>query len=231
MIDSNTRLMLISPHPDDETLGCGGLIRKVKKAGGKVYVQIMTYGDEAQYGGFSEKSTRQKELEDVMSYLEVDDFEVFFAGEEYHLKLDNLPEKALLDKIEKEARLNLNSLQPNMVGIPADNSYNVDHRMTYLAAFTALRPRPHHLKSYCPLVFTYDNLAMWSHTPFVGNWFVDIGNEIEEKLDALKLYASQMREDPHERSIENIRNHHSVLGRAQGVGFVEQFQINRLFLA
>jgi len=229
MISKDTKLLLISPHPDDETLGCGGLIRKIKKAGGEVYVQIMTYGDEAQYGGYSEKSVREQELQDVMNYLEVDDYEVFFPGEEFHLKLDGIPEKTLLDKIEKNSRLSLNQLNPNMVGIPAENSTNVDHRVTYRAAFTALRPRPHHLKSFTPIVFTYDNLTYWNYQNFEANWFVNIDDEIDEKIHALSLYATQMRDDPHERSLDNIRRFHEVLGRAQGVNCVEQFYLNRLY--
>jgi len=227
---SDMSLLILSPHPDDETLGCGGLIRRVKKAGGKVYVMVFTYGDEAQYGGFSEKNTRLTELENVMSFFEVDDFEVLLAGEKYHLKLDQVPEKMLLDKIEKTAKLNLNELQPNVVALPAGNSYNVDHAATFKAGFTALRPRPHNLKSYCPLIITYDDLCYWSHGQMASNFYLNIENEIEDKLHALSLYKSQMREDPHERSIQNIRNYHSVLGRSQGVKYVEQFYINRFFV-
>ena len=41
---SNETLLVIAPHADDEVLGCGGLISKVKKAGGKVYVLIFNIG-------------------------------------------------------------------------------------------------------------------------------------------------------------------------------------------
>jgi LmbE family N-acetylglucosaminyl deacetylase len=44
-LSSSTRLMVFSPHPDDETLGAGGLIQRVLKAGGKVKVVFMTNGD------------------------------------------------------------------------------------------------------------------------------------------------------------------------------------------
>ncbi len=40
----NEKLLVIAPHADDEILGCYGLIKKVKKLGGKVYVQILTIG-------------------------------------------------------------------------------------------------------------------------------------------------------------------------------------------
>jgi LmbE family N-acetylglucosaminyl deacetylase len=48
-ISNATRLMVFSPHPDDETLGAGGLIQRVLKAGGQVKVVFMTSGD-----GFAE---------------------------------------------------------------------------------------------------------------------------------------------------------------------------------
>jgi LmbE family N-acetylglucosaminyl deacetylase len=44
-ITSATRLLVLSPHPDDEVLGAGGLIRRVTKAGGAVRVVLLTSGD------------------------------------------------------------------------------------------------------------------------------------------------------------------------------------------
>src|SRR6478609_2017631 len=44
-IDRNTRLLVISPHPDDETLGAAGLIQRVRARGGAVRVVLMTSGD------------------------------------------------------------------------------------------------------------------------------------------------------------------------------------------
>ncbi|SVC04051.1 uncharacterized protein METZ01_LOCUS256905, partial [marine metagenome] len=36
----NESLLVISPHADDEVLGCGGLMDKIKKSGGSVYALI-----------------------------------------------------------------------------------------------------------------------------------------------------------------------------------------------
>ncbi|MCJ8347660.1 PIG-L family deacetylase [bacterium] len=230
MINENTNLLIISPHPDDETLGCGGLIQKVKKAGGKVHILIMTYGDEPQYGGFSESATRESELEAVMKFFKIDGYEVLFPGDKYHLRLDTISEKEILDALEKKSKYSLNTLKPNMVAIPAPNSYNVDHRVTYQCCFTALRPRPHHLKGFSPIVIEYDNPSFtWNNQSFDANFFLDIEDELENKLHGLSLYASQMRQDPHERSVENIRNIHYIQGRSQGVKAVENFRIIRYF--
>lgn len=47
---SQQRLLVLAPHADDETFGCGGLIAKVKAAGGEVYVIVASVGDLDHYG-------------------------------------------------------------------------------------------------------------------------------------------------------------------------------------
>lgn len=39
------RVLVLAPHPDDETLGCGGLMHRAVVAGADVYVALMTNGD------------------------------------------------------------------------------------------------------------------------------------------------------------------------------------------
>ncbi len=46
-IDGGTSLLVVAPHPDDETLCCGGLIQRVERAGGRVTVVWLTSGDAA----------------------------------------------------------------------------------------------------------------------------------------------------------------------------------------
>ena len=44
-VDSDTKLLVIAPHPDDEVLGAGGLMQRVRAAGGMVHVVYLTDGD------------------------------------------------------------------------------------------------------------------------------------------------------------------------------------------
>ncbi len=39
------RLLIVAPHPDDETLGCGGLIQRAVDRGTEVFVALMTNGE------------------------------------------------------------------------------------------------------------------------------------------------------------------------------------------
>ncbi len=44
------RVLVVAPHPDDETLGCAGMIARVKALGGQAYVMIVSAGGIAQHG-------------------------------------------------------------------------------------------------------------------------------------------------------------------------------------
>ncbi len=44
-VDADTRLLVVAPHPDDETLGAGGLMQRVRAQGGQVHVVYLTDGD------------------------------------------------------------------------------------------------------------------------------------------------------------------------------------------
>lgn len=73
IVESGRSLLVLSPHPDDVILGCGGLISQVKKAGGTVHVCLFTYGD---YG--NTEMTRRNEFIKVMQYLSVDSYKILF---------------------------------------------------------------------------------------------------------------------------------------------------------
>ena len=44
-VTGDTRLLVVAPHPDDETLGAGGLMQRVREMGGRVHVVYLTDGD------------------------------------------------------------------------------------------------------------------------------------------------------------------------------------------
>ena len=44
-IDASTSLLVVAPHPDDETLCCAGVIQRVLHAGGRVSIVWLTSGD------------------------------------------------------------------------------------------------------------------------------------------------------------------------------------------
>lgn len=225
------KLLVIASHPDDEILGCGGLIGRVKNEGGEVYVLVMTVGNTELYGGHSDIKTRIKETEDVMKFIKVDDYDIALPGDEYHLKLDTLPQKTMIDIIEKGSKVSLNKVKPDILAFPFNGSSNQDHRAVSQASFTACRSRPHQLKSFQSLILLYEdpvqNNLMNEFTP---NFYVNIKDFIDFKCKALSLYKSQVRGPLHQCSPETITIKAQSRGREVAIEAAEAFMLYRLLM-
>ena len=228
---SSQRLLVIAPHPDDEILGCGGLIPKVKKAGGEVHVLIMTVGSIAQYGGNSDTKIRTRELEKVAKFLKFNSYHLALPGEKYHLLLDRVPKKDLIRIIESGEKVSLSATKPTMVCTPFLHSTNQDHVAVAEAAFTACRPVEGKTKPIPKIVLSYEQPeTAWTRVEFHPNFFVDISEELKTKIDALKLYSSQVREEPHPRSAENLIRMAELRGREVGMKAAEAFECHRFVI-
>lgn len=93
-VQRQTRLLVIAPHCDDETLGCAGLIQAVLQAGGAVQVVVATNGDgftfavERQFhrlfltaNDYVESGyVRQKETVQALAYLGLQPEQITFLG-------------------------------------------------------------------------------------------------------------------------------------------------------
>ena len=88
----NQVVLIIAPHPDDEVLGCGGLISKVKAQGGKVHVLCFTVGNTKQYGGYSHSEKRIKEMKIKELKIKKKENFVFF----HQIKFDSFVKKFTL---------------------------------------------------------------------------------------------------------------------------------------
>lgn len=224
----NQRLLVIAPHPDDEVIGCGGLITKIKNDGGTVYILYLTVGDTRDFTkkGFSSGDQRKREIEKVAKFLKFDGWDMAFAGNDYHLKLDVLGQKALMDIIERDSRVSIEKVKPTIVAFPSPNSYNQDHRRAAQATFAAVRPAPQDSKHLVSMVLTYEEAAdIWTmEKSAVINFFVPLlSADIEAKMKTLKLYQSQLRESLNLRSPQTMKIMAQLRGRMCGCEFAEGF--------
>jgi N-acetylglucosamine malate deacetylase 1 len=232
------RLLVISPHPDDETLGCAGTIARVKALGGQVYVMVVSVGGITQHGRgpggqgreFVPGQDRRAELEDVMKFLKVDDYEVLFDDDALHERLDTVPQRTLIERIEYTAALSLETLQPSTVLIPA-RSYNQDHTATFRACMAATRPASAGARYLVPNVLAYDNTtAFWSAPDewFIPNVFIDISEYLGTKIEAIERYSSQLRPGPFHASTQGAQATAAFHGGQVSIAAAEAFQALRL---
>ncbi len=202
------RLLVITPHADDEIFGCAGTMAKIKQCGGEVYVVCVSVADLIQYDMASPEvkgETRKQEFFNGMSILGVDDAEILFEDEETHLRLDKQGRRDLIHAISK-CRLGIDNTKPTMVALPSI-SYNQDHEALFRAGFTACRPHTGDNSNYPRIVLAYDSPThFWNveRDKFHPNFYVDITEQIDIKREALKCHVSQLRESPHYLSLDML---------------------------
>ncbi|MET9796425.1 PIG-L deacetylase family protein [Nocardiopsis alba] len=229
---SQERLLIYAPHPDDETLGCGGLMSKAKRAGAEVYVQFMTVGDTADESpkGFSTAMERHTEIKKVSEHFLWDDWHMALPGDAYHLRLDSIPRVDLTRLIERESPISIARLKPTVVLVPHRTSYNQDHQATAEAVHTALRPSDTRLRHHPRLVLAYEEAAdQWRAEPVDSpNLIVELEEEdLLAKLHGMELYGSQTHSHPHTRSELTLRSLSVLRGMQAGVCLGEGYHVLR----
>ena len=130
-----------------------------------------------------------------MKFLKVDGYEVLFGDDASHERLDTVPQRELIERIEYAAALSLEKLRPSMVLLPA-RSFNQDHVATFRACMAATRPASAGARHLVPYVLAYDNTTAFWAAPdewFVPNVFVDISEYVDTKVEAVRRYRSQLR--------------------------------------
>lgn len=233
MIDwTQQRVLILSPHPDDEVIGCGGLIRRVKDAGGQVFVNFVTLGDtrDQTLRGLSTADERITEIHQVAGLLGFDKWDVALQGTEYHLRLDAMAQHDLIAVLEHASTLSLQAVEPTVVLLPSPLSYNQDHRAVAEAATTALRPVGPAGRTPVEVVAIFEEVAdQWtSHPDVAPNLFIELEQRhLDAKLDAMRAYASQVRPHPHTRSLEALQTMAVVRGAHSGLGYAEAYRCLR----
>ena len=220
-------LLVIAPHSDDEVLGCGGLISKIKNAGGRVYVLIFNLGFEKD-DTIESQEKRKNEVKSAMAVLNVDDYHLVNDRPDNNRDLDAKPLHSLIEVIESTSNVSLEKIAPTMVAIPTIFSHHQDHVHVHHACIAALRPISTPVSN---VVLSYEapEHSRWSANGiFEPNLFVEIDNEIDDKIEAFMKYESQVR--PGGRDADSIRNQARYRGQEVGKELCEAFYVHRFIL-
>ena len=223
----NQRLLVIAPHSDDEVLGCGGLISKVKNEGGKVFVLIFNLGFEKDDTKESQEK-RKNEVKEAMNVLKVDGYHLVHDQPDNNRDLDAEPLHSLIEVIESTSSVSLEKITPTIVAIPTIFSHHQDHVHVHHACIAALRPINTPISN---IVLSYEapEHSRWSASGvFEPNLFVEIDDVIENKIIAFNKYRSQIR--PGSRDDDSIRNQAKYRGQEVGKNLCEAFYVHRFIL-
>ena len=223
----NEKLLVVAPHSDDEVLGCGGLISKIKKEGGKVFVLIFNLGFEKNDTKESQDK-RKQEVKEAMNALKVDDYHLVHEKADDNRDLDAEPLHSLIEIIESTSNVSLEKISPTIVAIPTIFSHHQDHVHVHNACIAALRPISTPVSS---VVLSYEapEHSRWSSSGvFEPNFFVEIDDVIENKIMAFSKYSSQIRLGG--RDADSIRSQAKYRGQEVGKNLCEAFYVHRFIL-
>jgi LmbE family N-acetylglucosaminyl deacetylase len=214
------RSLVISPHPDDEVLGTGGTLLKRKAEGHSTAWIIVT--EMSRENGYDNKSIQKRNIE----IKEIAD--LFGFNEVYKLglpatKLDTLDLGDIINKISECLKL----FQPEELFIPHRSDSHSDHRVVFEAAASCTKwfryPFIRKILSYETISET--NVSLDIGNTFKPNVYIDISNFLEQKIEAMKIYESEIGVFPFPRSEEAITALARFRGSSSGFFASEAFEL------
>ena len=230
-------ILVIAAHPDDEVLGMGGTIKKYTKAGNQVKIIIMATGIHARRSDKNKNSTQYKvkktitdSMENQVKQLQKDakkSAKILGVNDiEFKDFPDNEMDTVSSLKITKTIEEAISKFNPDTVYTHSPHDVNIDHKIIYNSTITATRPISSKVKEV--ISFEIPSSTEWNfHQIFSPNMFVDISNELQDKLDAMAAYKSELRDFPHPRSIKALESIASRWGSVSGFHFAEAFCLVR----
>ena len=217
----NKKILIVAAHPDDEILGCGGTIFKLKK-NNKIKIIFLTNGVSARSKDQKKIFARKHECEKLFKFLKIGK-PIFFDFPDN--QLDNFPLLKIIKKIEKI----LKTFKPEIVFTHFEDCLNIDHQTAFKATLTACRPLK---KISVKKILSFEVLSSTEWTAskkksFHPNFYINIDNEIKKKIEALKFYKSELKKYPHSRSVEGIKTLAKFRGISSGNKYAEAFILVR----
>ena len=221
MIGRPKRMTVIAPHPDDETLGAGGVISRFANEGVEVSVLIVSGHLPPIYPEETFETTR-KEAEQAFKVMGVARWEFLRIPA---TKVCERPVAEVNGMISGFVR----ATHPEWVLLPFPDRH-IDHRVIFDASVVACRPvhpqAPRIVLAYETLSETHWN-APGIEPAFTPEFFVDTTDYMDRKIAALGCYASQLFDAP-SRSVEACMALAKFRGSQNGCGYAEAFKVVRI---
>lgn len=204
------RVLVFSPHPDDETIGIGGTLLQHVEGGDPVHVIFLTAGTSGDPTGAADPgeyaALREREARAAGESLGLGELEFWGFPDNFRVNENDLG--MIVPKV-KEA---IERIRPDVIYAPHKDEQHSDHHTTAVAVARALASM-----SRPPAAYGFE---VWS--PSLAAFVVDMSPQYERKIEALRCYPSQLEHTAIERFITGLNAYRAVFLEA-GARFGEAF--------
>jgi N-acetylglucosamine malate deacetylase 1 len=217
------KVLFISVHPDDETLGCGGTILKHKNKNDDIYWLILTKAFESL--GYSEEliSKIANQIKDISQEYQF--------NKTYNLgfpttKLHTLDFNEIITKISSV----IQEVKPEIIYTVNRSDIHTDHQVAAKAIMSCTKS---FRNPFIKRILMYECISETEIAPplpeniFLPQVYSDISDFLERKIEIMKRYESELQEPPLPRSIDNIRALARFRGATVSVQYAEAFMLIR----
>lgn len=212
-------ILVIAPHPDDETLGCGGTILKHLKSGDKVHWLIVTRMNENQY---TVEQINKRDIE-IKKINQLYNFSSYKELNYPPASLDQIPKNEIIDEFSKIFAF----IKPDTIYSVFRNDAHSDHAVVFDATFSASKS---FRNKYVKRLLTYETISETNFSnplkdSFKPNVYVNIEDFIDEKIKILDVYKSEMGDFPFPRSKQAVKALANTRGVESGCTAAEAFML------
>ena len=206
-MNKKNKILVIVAHQDDETIGCGGTIKKLSSMGNKVEVIFVTDGktgiDQRNLYGKDIVSVRMSEAKQASEILGVDKISTLSVP----CQNVNSDDQDLFHKVISKIR----KFKPSVVITHSNKDKHRDHRAVSNLVVESCWKSSENIHSELGKTHVVDDVWAMEITDLLDvDYVVDITNYIDFKLEAMKIYESQ------EQVINGIFDHIIGLSKVRG---------------
>ena len=212
------KIMVVSPHPDDETLGAGGSILKLRDLGNKICWLNITDAKTGEYNNeFVEK--RKIQIDKIINFFNFDNFiNLKFSPAD----LNDSIKGNLINSIGEA----FDRIKPDCIILPDYNDAHSDHKYVFEAAYACSKI---FRRSYIKRILTMEIISETNfgmpYDTFKPNLYVDITDYLDKKIEALKIYDTELGKLPFPRSVDAVKAQAIIRGTESGALYAEAFRV------
>lgn len=207
------KVVVFSAHPDDETLGVGGILLRHIERGDEVYWALFTY--RTPWMEEEMVSFRKGVVDKVKKMYPFSDV---FIGDFPATTLSDIPEGKLISFTAEV----ISQVKPDIVYTVSPFDVHTDHEAVFTAVMVATKPPSRTEEVY---VYEIPSSTNWSppfrSSGYMPQVYVDITPYIDRKLEILSLFEDQIFPYPHARSLDAVRAYAMMRGSSVGVAYAE----------